>query len=475
MPLPDTLSAAAAPAALDPKPADAPLRALPPATTALAAAELWAGVHLPGFDTAEKLAQLAASARRFTPRVSLVPPDGLVLEIKGSLHLFAGVTGLRDELLQLTKECLQLQPILAFAPTPLAALTAARAGKPLVITAAAQLTGQLAPLPLSVLRWPEETLTRLARTGVRTIGAALRLPRGGFARRFGGAQLATLDMLTGRRPDVRAAFHPRARFRRRCELDCELTDHALLLAALTPLFAALGAFLTARQCGVPELECLLVHRQQAATRCVLTLAAPCADERRLVALFSERLNALPLRAPVRACELRADVLLPYLPGSPSLWQPGEHGGDAGAVSGDLIECLRARLGSEAVQGVTLREGHRPESAWALTGPPAAAGQWRALATRAADTAGSANDCRPAARRPLWILPAPRPLTAQDGLPRRRGPLRLVSEPERIETGWWDGEEIARDYYTAIDTHGVRLWVFRERDAPHNWFLHGVFG
>jgi protein ImuB len=54
-------------------------------------------------------------------------------------------------------------------------------------------------------------------------------------------------------------------------------------------------------------------------------------------------------------------------------------------------------------------------------------------------------------------------------------LRLLGDPERIETGWWDGIEIARDYYTAIDIHGVRLWIFRERAAPHRWFLHGVFG
>jgi len=418
-------------------------------------------------DAAEELQRLGTCAQRFTPRVSLAPPDGLLLEIKGSLHLFAGVAGVRDELTALTQECLHLQPVLAFAPTPLAALTAARAGRPLVITDAAQLIGQLAPLPLSALRWPEETLTRLARTGVRTIGAVLRLPRAGFARRFGAAHLAMLDALTGRLPEVRAAWRPRARFRRRRELDCELTDHALLLATLAPLFACLGAFLTARQCAVLELECLLVHRRRPATRCVLSLAAPCADERRLTALFSERLNALPLPAAVRACELRADILVPHQPGSPSLWQPGEHGGDAGAVSGDLIECLRARLGTQAVQGLALREGHRPESAWALTGPPPAA----ARAAEAAD----ANACGAACRRPLWILPAPQPLTSQEGLPRRRGPLRLVSEPERIETGWWDGQEIARDYYTAVDCHGVRLWIFRERVAPHGWFLHGVFG
>ena len=59
--------------------------------------------------------------------------------------------------------------------------------------------------------------------------------------------------------------------------------------------------------------------------------------------------------------------------------------------------------------------------------------------------------------------------------RRNRSLRLMSEPERIETGWWDGGEVARDYYTAVDLHGVRLWVFRERDEPHGWFLHGVFG
>ena len=76
---------------------------------------------------------------------------------------------------------------------------------------------------------------------------------------------------------------------------------------------------------------------------------------------------------------------------------------------------------------------------------------------------------------MWLLPMPRLLSERDGLPRRRGPLRLLGESERIETGWWDGGDIARDYYTATDLHGVRLWIFRERTSPHRWFLHGVFG
>ena len=450
--------------------AEAPLRsvqrALSPATTTH---ELWAGVHLSEFDPAQGLEQLATRAQRFTPRVSLAPPDGLLLEVAGSLHLFAGVTGLRRDLME---ECLSLRarPVLAFAPTPLAALTAARAGEPLVITDLAQLVGQLAPLPLEALRWPEETLARLARTGVRTIGAVLRLPRAGFARRFGVEQLALLDALTGRTRDLRAAFQVPVRFRRRRELDCELSDQGRLLTELAPLIAALGAFLTARQCGVMELECRLAHRQAPPTRCVLTLAAPCADERQLAALFGERLNMLQLPAPVRACELRVDQLMPQLPPGRCLWQPGEHGGEAGEQSAGLIERLRARLGPEAVYGLGLRQEHRPEGAWLPTPPPPAAAR-RTTCGRTADV--PCEDAPP--KRPLWLLPAPQPLAARNGLPRRRGPLRLMSEPERIETGWWDGGEVARDYYTAIDLRGVRLWVFRERAAPHGWFLHGVFG
>jgi protein ImuB len=462
-------SAAISPAQTGSAPANAPLRSVGRAVHAPSSEELWAALHLSGFEPVQGLEQLATLAQRFTPRVSLAPPDGLLLEVAGSLHLFGGVESLRREL---TGECLrsQVRSVLAFAPTPLAALTAARAGQALVITDLAQLVGLLAPLPIGALRWPEETRARLARAGVRTIGAVLRLPRAGFARRFGVAQLAMLDALTGRTRDVRAAHRAPVRFRRRHELDCEVSDHDRLLATLEPLFDALGAFLTAHQCGVMELECHLVHRNAPPTNYVLTLAAPCANGQQLSALFGERLSSLQLPEPVRAFELRADQLMPQRSPCRGLWQPGEQGGEAGEQSEGLIDRLRARLGPEAVHGLALRAEHRPESAWVATRPPPVAPS-RVAAGRAAD----ALDEAALPTRPLWLLPIPQPLAAQDGLPRRRGPLRLMSESERIETGWWDGGEIARDYYTAIDRHGVRLWVFREREKPHGWFLHGVFG
>ncbi len=427
--------------------------------------ELWVGLHLPQLRSARQLAHLAYLAQRFTSRVSLEPPDGVLLEVRGSLHLFSGVTGL-SRALQGVCEGVALKPLLAFAPTPLAALVAARAGQALVILERAQLVGQLAAVPLAALRWPPQVIERLQRTGVRTVGAVLRLPRAGFARRFGAAQLATLDRLTGRTREVRAAFRPRERFRRRHELSCELENHAHLLIELTRLLQELEAFLKARQCGVMALECRLLHRQGQMTPCVLHLAAPQAESAHLARLFAEQFNQLALPQAVRALELRAKTLLPLTPQAAGLWQPGEYGGGTGSEAHALIERLCARLGAGAIHGLTLLEGHRPESSWAMTVPPSAARGTRARATAASPVT---------ARRPLWLLATPQPLAARAGMPQRRGALRLVSEPERIETGWWDGEEIARDYYTALDTHGVRLWVFRERTAPHGWFLHGIFG
>jgi protein ImuB len=412
------------------------------------------------------LERLAVQAQRFTPRVSLVPPDGLVLEVKGSLHLFGGAAALCRAV---TSECLAagIKPVLSLAPFPLAALAGARGGQTFLVTQPAHLIGQIASLSLATLRWPAEVLQRLKQIGVYTIGQALRLPRGGFARRFGKPQLAILDRLTGRDADLRAAFKARERFRRRHELLFELEHHEAIVTTLEPLVHELGAFLQARQCGITRLDCLLQHRHAPITRCVLKLAAPAASAPHFIKLLGERLTTLNLPEPVRALELRSGWLVSRAPAAESLWQPGEHGGGACAESAELIEHLRARLGHESVYGVQMLASHRPESAWIATD----------LETQrsARSQKPSVRPPWPAFRRPVWLLPVPKLLRERDGLPRRRGALQLLGGPERIETAWWDGGDITRDYYMAQDIRGVRLWIFRERTAPHRWFLHGVFG
>ena len=74
----------------------------------------------------------------------------------------------------------------------------------------------------------------------------------------------------------------------------------------------------------------------------------------------------------------------------------------------------------------------------------------------------------------WLLAEPVPLEVRDGRPWYGSRLDLGAECERIETGWWDGGEVSRDYFVAVSRVGSRLWVYRELDGGQQWYLHGFF-
>jgi protein ImuB len=430
-------------------------------------------------DTARELAlmqRLAGIAATFTPQVSIEAPDGLLLEIKPSIRLFGG---LKELCRQLREACLAdtvlarggTEPHFTLAPTALAALAAARAGARCFITDPRQLPARLKLLPVGVLRWDEDANARLLGMGVRTLGDLLRLPRAGFAKRFGPARLADLDRLQGRRADPRRRLARRERFRTRVDLDHEIEDHDRILEVLRPLLDELEQFLRSRQRGITALQCRFHHYRAAPTTCALRLAAPEADATRLQSLLRERLANVRLPEPVRRCELRGGALTERPLASRPLWSPGERGHAPANEMPALIEHLRARLGAEAVYGIGCVSQHRPENAWCATEPALAP---VVSASHAGAGAGDVSRSPPF-RRPLWLLHVPEELDTQRGWPRRGGVLELLAGPERIENGWWDGADARRDYFVARDARGARFWVYRECAGARKWFLHGVFG
>jgi len=440
-------------------------------------------------DTARELAlmqKLAGVAATFTPLVSIEPPDGLLLEIKPSIGLFGG---LRELCRRLRDACLahpvfssgECAPHFTLAPTALAALAAARAGARCFITDANVLPARLKPLPLGVLRWPEAENARLAAMGVHTLGELMRLPRAGFARRFGPTQLADLDRLLGRRADPRKRVSPRERYRGSLDLDHEIHEHEPLLRALEPLLAELEEFLRARQRGITSLRFRFRHYRAEPSVCVLRLAQPEGSAARLASLLRERLATLVLPEPVRRCELASGALIERAITSRALWSPGEHGAAPAGEMPALVEHLRARLGAEAVYGLECVSEHRPERAWRGHSAFAPGGDKKpegALATSATSARGRTSIPLGAARpfsRPLWLLQQPQLLAARRGRPQYQGALELLSGPERIESGWWDGGDLQRDYYMARNPAGARLWIYRDCTGDRAWFLHGIFG
>jgi protein ImuB len=61
-----------------------------------------------------------------------------------------------------------------------------------------------------------------------------------------------------------------------------------------------------------------------------------------------------------------------------------------------------------------------------------------------------------------------------GRPAWHGVLSLERGPERIESGWWDGGDVRRDYYRASNPQGAMLWVYRDLRSQA-WYLQGIFG
>jgi len=425
------------------------------------APESWVALQIQAAPSSLDLERLARLAGDFTSRVSLEPPDAVLLEVQGSFRLFGGASSLCRVLLE---RCVAagIEVRWALAPTPLAALALARAGQGVIVLARDRLIGLLSPLPLTVLRWPAVTLERLESIGARTLGAVLRLPRAGFARRFGREALLALDRLSGAAPEPRRAFLVHERFRARVDPGFELSSVQGVLNYLERVLGELEDFLRARQSGIELLMLRLHHRTMDPTRVTLRLAAAELQARRFSELLALQMSRLVLPAPVTRCELRSGALRSFVAHSAPLWRPGEHGGGATRQSTALIERLRARLGSDAVYGLCLVPEHRPESAWRVTD---------VLAARSSPyvTSPTGTPTAVMARRPLWLLHEP------EVLPWALEHLRLIDGPERIETGWWDGREIARDYYVARDESGAELWVYRERLSPHGWYLHGVFG
>jgi protein ImuB len=316
--------------------------------------------------------------------------------------------------------------------------------------------------------------------GVRTVGDCLRLPRDGFARRFGQLLLATLDRATGRVPEPRAAYAASENFVARRDLEPEIVDTARLSLALDPLLEELCQFLRERGRGVQALEVQLRHRDAPVTRVRLRLVQPVgAQPRHMAELLRERLARLALPQPVRNLRLLSGPLIDLQADAIELFAHDRR--ESGANLPQLIERLRARLGNEAVHGLACVPDHRPEAAWRAVEPAATQSRtrWRASSRSAApnqrpSSTPAAFRCeepsaRPGEGRPLWLLERPEPCEV--------GRLALEEGPECIESGWWDGHDVARDYYVARNAQGARLWVFRNRRetaAGASWFLHGWF-
>ena len=378
----------------------------------------------------------------------------MLLEVSGSLRLFRSLEAIKARLGdELTRRSFTFR--LCVAPTATAALWLARAAGADVLSPH-ELTGRLSVLPLAVTRWPQPVRELLRELGVRTVGECARLPRDGFGRRVGVAYLHELDRAFGRRVDMRVGFNRPAIFRSKIELLEESTDSVIFLEAIDQMLDELAADLRMKQAQIRTFKIGFEHLHRAPTIEKFDLLEPTHDKEQLLQLIRDRLERCQLPVPAIAVRIRTGFLVPLTIEAADLFERVP----VITLTRALLERLQERFGAAAVYAVRAVAEHRPEKAWTkLNGEAARApgGEWL-----------ESQD------RPLWLLQCPVPLDSPLARDHYRGSIELASGPERIESGWWDEQDVARDYYTAVSSHGQKLWVFRDRRS-RVWHLHGLFG
>jgi protein ImuB len=261
------------------------------------------------------------------------------------------------------------------------------------------------------------------------------------------------------------------RFFQRIELGARVETTELLLHSARRVLMQMTGFLTARFSAVTQFSLLLHHEtvrlgKSPTTRIDIKLGAASRDLEHLTLLMKEHLAKVVLESSVIEMTLSADELEERAAPNTELFPTAASQSE---MLGRLIERLTSRLGPDAITRLAITADHRPEKCTVHVTPVPAK-------TATAKSGLSGTSFPP---RPTWLLKAPIPLVTRQNKPFYGAPLRLLIGPERIETGWWDDEVIARDYFVALnESFHLVLWVYRARisadDEEPGWFLHGFF-
>ncbi len=443
-----------------------------------------------------QLETLAVWADCLSPIVHIEGEDALFVDVTGCERLFEG----EENLLRRAIDgliALGFTARGAVADTPGGAWALAHDHhRPAFISDPGRLVADLAPLPVRSLRIDARTTAALASVGVETVASLLHLPRSSLASRFGDELLNRIDQALGDLTEVLTPYRPKPVLTRRCHFGAATTRTDVLQEAIQRTLERFCESLAKRVAGVRQLfvtfYCDEVVTEQGTQKRTVTLpvnlSQPTRSASHLHSLLIVLLDRLHLPAP-------ADSLMVWAREIDRLddWQDELFTTDSNRTRelGDLLDRLAVRLGLQSVvKPVSLSE-HQPERAFRyapLVGRERAVSCQSSVIScqlsvvsnqRAADFSGAPEP----GPRPLRLSARPLEIAATavvpDGPPiafRVNGMQHTVADsvgPERIETGWWRGPHIKRDYYRITTDDGLRFWLFRNRDTDR-WFLHGWF-
>ncbi len=398
-------------------------------------------------------------------------PQALICEVRSSLKYFGGIDTIHDKLRALLAPALQQQQLpdhflYAACPTVTGSLLLARSGHNALVYQKDNLRSALGQLSTEVLQLDKEQNRRLYNMGMRKIRDIWRLPSDGLRKRFGSDFVTLLNKAVGTAPEPTRNYIAPPAYTATYDLPYELENLDRLLPLADEMLAQLCDFLQRRDLSVSHIVFRLLHEKRDGTEVSMALRQSSRSRDHLLCLLETHFVKLSIPAPVIGLKLSVKQFDAFMTQSEQLLLEGRVNGGADSLSklDQFMEQLQARLGSCSLKSINTVAEHCPEYACQELDyeESAQAGSVSLITTVASNP------------RPLWLLDQPILLTLRNSRLYHRKPITLLSGPERIETRWWSGEDVRRDYYVAREANGSRLWIYRERGGERGWYLHGFF-
>jgi len=421
-------------------------------------------------------------------------PSSILLDVTGLSHLFDGYDVLASQVSQHCRRQDYHTRIAVANTTGLAWGTShfshtCQFNDPLIVPL--EDTQIMGGLPVAALRIEAATNNTLKRLGIETVGQLLTIDRGDLRSRLGLNLIRRIDQLIGTTEEPVIVCRKLPEFYRSQVLEFATSNRDTIEAVVNRLLVELCAELKSRQLGSLIWKVRLLSGQQAAGidfRVCLFQATATVDhvmplmsmqlQQSLMARRKSELSVSEIIVEVSSCVLLVQQQRQLFDENPRL--------DRQALA-HLINRLSSRLGADNVVYPTFRSGAQPELSFAFR--PLVDPNRKRQRTKTIQTSHVLG-------RPLRLLTPPIKVSVaresssevENREPAFGKPIRIGFEsgvnrsvqnivrswgPERIETGWWRGATVQRDYWCIVTEAGTQFWVFCDLKKGQ-WFVHGEF-
>jgi protein ImuB len=476
----------------------------------------------------DQLCHLAEQAQQFSPIVGLeqldkklwagrtvYQPECILLDISGLASHFGGEPKLLERIAQWLYDqryfgCMAIASTIGAAwamanfsirKSPVDQTTGTFRSQHVIVGLCDQ-ENAFARMSIAALRLESETVQTLRRLGISTIGQLDQLPRSGMATRLGQHLLDRWDQLYGRKSESIITLHASPEWNIEQSLEFPTEHRATIAELVSRMSRQLAERMMARGQGAMRIVCRLDLVESPSLILQLSLFRPTAEAAHLQTLLVGQLeqqlrnhSAAPAsptlarygsRAALWRLSMQATLTAPLVWHQTDLFE-----GDAienRHQLARLVDNLSNRLGRRQVLRARVEREPQPENACTLkpmTGRKVDGTEQatiKKLSSRLARKRAEPSVDDPL-RRPTRLLSPPQPIeviaSLSEGLPARFKHQQQVFSvvqywgPERLESGWWRGPSVRRDYFRIETEHGAWWWIYRDMQT-NLWYLHGVF-